>query len=257
MSNVFIENATLQNIANAIRNKTGKTETMLPAEMPAEIESIETGGGYEQGYEDGKNSVIPFERYADTITFNNLNLFGKESVLFDLDNATSLAYFYSPVYENNTVKHITINCPKKISSLRSAFNGTSTYDRTLEHITLNVDTSNCSWWIDVFCRMQALKIIDGEPLNPINVNGNGFARITQNSNNIEEIRFVKESIKQSISFDNCANLSDLSRQSIIDGLADLTGQTEQTLTVHKTVGEKLTDEQKATITAKNWGLVLK
>lgn len=232
------------------------TVQILPQQIKGEIKPTVASSGeeYTKGYEDGKNSVIPFERYADTITFNNLNLFGKENVVFDLDNANSLAYFYSPVYENNTVKHITINCPKKISSLRSAFSGTSTYDKTLEHITLNVDTSESSWWIDTFYRMYALKIIDGTPLNPIKVNGNGFQRFVQNSNALEEIRFAEKSIKQNISFANCANLSDLSAQSIIDGLADLTGQTAQTLTVHKTVGEKLTEEQKATITAKNWTL---
>lgn len=43
--------------------------------------------------------------------------------------------------------------------------------------------------------------------------------------------------------------------SIIEALKDLTGQTAQTLTLHKTVGGKLTDAQKAVITAKNWTLV--
>ena len=57
-----------------------------------------------------------------------------------------------------------------------------------------------------------------------------------------------------ISFSSSSKLSDASVQSIIDHLADLTGQTAQTLTFHKTVGDKLTDTQKATITAKNWTL---
>ena len=32
-------------IANAIRSKTGKTETIKPVDMATEIESIQTGGG--------------------------------------------------------------------------------------------------------------------------------------------------------------------------------------------------------------------
>jgi hypothetical protein len=44
-------------------------------------------------------------------------------------------------------------------------------------------------------------------------------------------------------------------QSIIDHLKDLTGQTPQKLTFHATAGGKLTDVQKAAITAKNWTLV--
>lgn len=54
---------------------------------------------------------------------------------------------------------------------------------------------------------------------------------------------------------NSSKLSDTSIQNIIDCLADLTGSTSQTLTLHATVGAKLTDEQKATITSKNWTLV--
>lgn len=49
-------------------------------------------------------------------------------------------------------------------------------------------------------------------------------------------------------------LTTASVQSIIDHLKDLTGATTQTLTLHADVGAKLTDEQKATITAKNWTL---
>ena len=62
-------------------------------------------------------------------------------------------------------------------------------------------------------------------------------------------------IGKSISFPLSVLLTDVSVQSIIDHLADLTGQTAQTLTFHATVGGTLTAEQKATITAKNWTLV--
>lgn len=220
----------------------------------------ESGGGsgdYEQGYEDGKNSVVQFERYADEIRFYDLNLFGTEEIVLNLDNARSLeALFYAgPAVENKTVKHITVNCPNQIRSLRDSFCGASMYDTTLEHITLNVDTSKCQWWYRTFVRMYALKIIDGTPLNPISVNDNGFMSVFQSCSELQEVRFVANSILHGISFSSSSKLSDLSIQSIIDGLADFTGGTARTLTVHKTVGEKLTDEQKATITAKNWTLV--
>lgn len=51
-----------------------------------------------------------------------------------------------------------------------------------------------------------------------------------------------------------AELDEESVDSIITALKDLTGQTTQTLTFHATVGEKLSEEQKAVITAKNWTL---
>lgn len=58
-----------------------------------------------------------------------------------------------------------------------------------------------------------------------------------------------------ISFDSSPLLTNASVQSIIDHLRDKTGLTAPTLTFHTTVGGKLTEEQKAAITAKNWTLV--
>ena len=71
---------------------------------------------------------------------------------------------------------------------------------------------------------------------------------------LEEIRIVGQ-IDVSVSFADSGLLSDESIQSIIDALADRTGATALTLTLHATVGGKLTAEQKAAITAKNWTLV--
>lgn len=56
MSKVSIERNTLTAIADAIRDKTGSTDTMTPGEMPGQIYSITTGGG---------------EEYDGTIVFEN------------------------------------------------------------------------------------------------------------------------------------------------------------------------------------------
>lgn len=89
----------------------------------------------------------------------------------------------------------------------------------------------------------------------INFKGVTYARSTfEGCTALEEIRIVG-TINLSVSFANSALLSDLSTQSVIGGLADLTGQAAKTLTLHATVGNKLTAAQKATITAKNWALV--
>jgi hypothetical protein len=76
-----------------------------------------------------------------------------------------------------------------------------------------------------------------------------------NMQKLEDVALVPNTLKLGISFSGSPELSDASIQSIIDGLADLTGQTAQTLTLHKTVGAKLTEAQKDTITEKNWTLV--
>lgn len=43
MANVLIEEATMTSIGNSIRSKTGKSALILPADMPGEIDGIETG----------------------------------------------------------------------------------------------------------------------------------------------------------------------------------------------------------------------
>ena len=45
MSTLLIQSGTLDDIADAIRAKTGKVASMTPLEMPDEIESISGGGG--------------------------------------------------------------------------------------------------------------------------------------------------------------------------------------------------------------------
>lgn len=67
---------------------------------------------------------------------------------------------------------------------------------------------------------------------------------------IEDIEFVPNTIKVNVRF-NSKKLTEKSRQSIIDGLADLTGSASQTITLDQTKS-LLTDAQKAQIAAKNW-----
>ena len=86
-------------------------------------------------------------------------------------------------------------------------------------------------------------------------NATAVANMFLSTSGLKRITFVPGCIKLSLSFAQSKLLEDTAIQSIIDGLADLTGQTQQTLTLHNAVGSKLTDEQKATLTAKNWNLV--
>ena len=80
---------------------------------------------------------------------------------------------------------------------------------------------------------------------------NAFVGCTE----LKRISFVAGCINVNISFSNSSKLDDASIQSIIDGLADLTGKSAKTLTLHATVGAKLTQAQKDAISAKNWTLV--
>lgn len=93
-----------------------------------------------------------------------------------------------------------------------------------------------------------LKVADG-------ITKNVFENAFSGCYALREVRFAQSTILNAISFANSSKLSDASIQSVIDGLTDLTGAATQTLSFHKDVGAKLTPEQKAAITAKNWTLV--
>ena len=79
--------------------------------------------------------------------------------------------------------------------------------------------------------------------------------VFQNCRELIDLTIVSGTFGTSLSLANSPLLSDASIQSVIDALADLTGATAQTLTLHNDTGNKLTEEQKSTITAKNWTLV--
>lgn len=62
-------------------------------------------------------------------------------------------------------------------------------------------------------------------------------------------------LKTSISFEQSTNLDRASLRALINGLADLTGQTTQTLTIGATLMAKLTNEDIAVAVSKNWTIV--
>lgn len=121
-----------------------------------------------------------------------------------------------------------------------------------------IDLSECyfplSNWYMTFTGCYALEEIIGE-LSDSRMYAANFQNTFSGCYKLREVRFAKDAIFKTIVISSSGELSDASTQSIIDGLADLTGQTAQTLTFHKDVGGRLTQAQKAAISAKNWTLV--
>ena len=230
-------------IADAIRAKTGGTEKLGLDAMVAGIGEVYEAGDY--------------SRYATSIVFADWNLFGKPEVEVTLhDSLTSWAGIFRQSNINTTVTHLTVNSdalPVNTNDVfRMADNNTS--DVTLKQLTLNVDLSQSTNMGNMFRGMRRMKVIDGTPINCSAVTV-AMAYSFYLCNSLEEVRFEPGTIYVSISFNTSTSLSAETIQSIIDGLADLTGATAQTLTFNRSVEQKLTDAQKATITAKNWTLV--
>ena len=206
----------------------------------------------------GGGSGEDYLHYAQTVQYIRRDLIDQKEITVNLNTANTLQNLFRfdgfSEAANKKVEHITVNCPNAVTSVGSVFHATSPNDTVLKRITFNVNTSKATFVTNMFRGCEALDTIDGTPLD--------FSSMVDTQINflnlctsLVDIRFVPNTIPVAISFTSTQKLSAESIQSIIDGLADLTGGTAQTLTLHATVGGKLTDEQKATITAKNWTLV--
>lgn len=201
----------------------------------------------------GGSSGVDLGKLCTEIKFESLNIFDKSEVVLDLDNATSLRDIFaipSNIHsaQNTTVEHITINCKKTITDMYRAFYCYYNNDNTLKQITLNVDTGNLEAFNNVFVGCKALETIDGTPFNFSN--SKTFTQTFRLCSALKDFRVLANSIYYSISVSECTYLSTDTIQSIIDGLADLTGGTAQTLTFHKDV--KLLQSQVDSANAKGW-----
>lgn len=195
-----------------------------------------------------------YSQYASNINFNNLNVFDKSEISIYLKHIKRIgSVFTQNVEKNTTVEHITLKTEQKLEFANAIFYTVSAYiDEYLKHITLYIDTSEVLNMSNIFSGLKALEVVDGEPLDFSSATNIGS--ILNGCLSLKEFRVKKESIKVSFPCSNAQSLSDESIQSIIDGLADLTGQEAQTITFHSTVKDKLTEEQITQIISKNWTL---
>lgn len=244
MAKKLYEESNIQAIADAIRAKTGSASTMKVSEFASEISSISGGGG----------GGIDYTAHCDLINFTSLDFVGQPSVTFNLPKCTRLDKFWStPNNEvpNTTIEHLTINGAKPTSMSSFISRDYNVRDTVLKRVTLNIDTSNVTNFAYAFTHLMALETIDGNPLDlsKATVLSGMFSSINYE---MVDVRFVANSIKVSLSLSACSKLSDATIQSIVDGLADLSGQTRQTITFHKDLESRVTPNQKQAIDAKNW-----
>lgn len=209
MSKVFIEESTLDDIANAIQKQEGSTEKIPPLEMPARIEAL--GGG------------LALETKVREINFPSLNVLGKSDATINLDSATrlsSLFYVENDADINTTVEHLTINCPNQVTTLNDAVNGKK--DATLKRITLNVDTSAADRMRYAFAGNTVLEIIDGTPIDVSNVTvGSYLGGMFEGCYGLVFVRF-KGTIQTNISFNRS---TDLDKGGIVNVFSCLSDET--------------------------------
>lgn len=241
MAKIMTDSKHYTDIATAIREKTGSTEQMKPSEMPEHIRSIQADSGEDMWqYVTTLSQTFQFVAFPDgyELTVNVPNLSADRDLGNIIAGATGL-------------RKVTIKCGREDTVLRSYFAFASC--QSVEEIDLSqfcetevVRAAKTQYMFYGAAKLKTIRCVFD--LSQSTDNADMFL----SANSIENVAFVPLSIKASISFANSPNLTDASRQSIVDGLADLTGQTAQTLTLHATVGAKLTEAQRATIAAKNW-----
>ncbi len=234
----------LSAIGNAIREKTGKEELLTLEQMPEEIAGISGGG--EMDY-------IGNLQYA----FQDTDFGGIDFVISvgAKTGAIHSSAFDSAFRGATGLKSLTINCGfKAVSNVSFAnFLRGNGGDETLKTLDLSglfnvIKPTSLLRWLDY--KSGLIAILGEIDMSACTNTSSAF----QSASSLETIRIKKGTLNVSINFAVSSSLTDASVQSIIDGLADLTGGTAQTLTLHSAVKGKLTDSQIAAITNKNWNL---
>ena len=222
---------TLNDIGNAIREKTGGTELIPLKEMAGAIKNIVSGQNLFE-YATQPTNVYTSSPFPDGSEFEiNLPIVTNITGLFwatkglkkitvkgnDAGNLVMIDYAFRELPSVETVDLSGFNC--KVKRANQVFY----LSRKLKNILGVLDFSEAAAYNNPFLYCEAL----------------------------EEVRFKTNSIKFSISFVHSSKLSAESVQSIIAALSIV--ETAQTLTLHSSI--VLTDEQKAQISSKNWTLV--
>ncbi len=207
---------------------------------------------YNAGYEKGKSesvSGMTMANYASEIKFRSDDWATSDTVVLDMPNLSTMNRMFSD-FDFMTIKHLTINSNTPITNLQYAF-GASVGNSILKTIVLNIDTSECTAFGQMLFKTNVRRI-EGNPIDFSSATSIG--RVIAYDYSVEYFRVVPNTIKLDVNFGHCGVLDDGTIQSVIDGLADLTDGTAQTLTLHADVIAKLTDEQLTAIAQKNWNV---
>lgn len=141
-----------------------------------------------------------------------------------------------------------LNCSTANTAAQHMFSSNITITDTKVPIIVNGSNANA-----IFYGATKLKIVRELQLTNANTS---VSSMFANCESLENITITGTGkIASACDISDSSKLSSASVDSIIEHLKDLTGATALKLTLNSTVGNKLTEDQKASITAKNWTLV--
>lgn len=249
MPDYIIDGAILADIADAVRAKTGETEPIIPEEMAAKL--LNTEDDYERGYAEGYEEGRDIWNYVRSIAgaFQNNTFPTGTNFVLNIPNlliSVNTGSFNYTFRSTTGLESITLKCTTR----GVAMNAHGAFSRCSDLKFLDLSEFNTTFGpsTDVFYHCTRLEEIRGEIENTTTIWTLWFASCVK----LREVRFKANSIKGDLNISGSPLLSAESVQSIVDGLADMTGGTSYKLTLHADVKAKLTEEQLATIAAKNW-----
>lgn len=193
---------------------------------------------YNKGYEDGKaegGGTWDFTKYLTSMQLNASVVEITDNIYFDLSAfGTGLNYFASNV--PFSCEKITVKLSDNTTSIQGAFsNFVNVAQDKLKEIEIIGSTGGITSFSSTFCRTNLERITSEIDFSSCTYNHNCFF----NATSLKELRIKPNSIKISISFSSSSDLTDESINSIVNGYADMTGQTAPVLTVHATVKSKI------------------
>lgn len=279
-------------IADAIREKAGTDKPYTPDEMPlgvAHAYGVGTADGYNVGMEDGtvQGKYVANQWWIDLIKDKtDLNYFFKGGQFetlpegLDFSHVTTMSQTFMGCSKIKQLPHINTT---KCTNLPYVLSGVGSYSGTImEEVSIdvrsaketeqmassinarklklvgNLSTATSVANIVAFSSIQEIRAYEDESMAveiPIDLSNNTRNSAFSNASAIKYFRVAPGSIKVTQNIAKANLLEDGTIQSIIDGLADLTGAAAQTLTLHAEVGANLTQAQKDAVSAKNWTLV--
>ena len=208
-------------------------------------------GGYERGYAKGYEEGRDIWNYVRSISgaFQNNTFPAGTNLVLNVPNLSlsvnegNLNY----TFRNTTgLESITLKCTTRGVAMHA--HGAFSRCSNLRFLDLSEFNTTFGVSTDVFYSCTSLEEIRGEIENTTTNWTLWFTSCVK----LREVRFKANSIKGAFNIEQSPLLSAESVQSIVDGLADMTGGTSYKLTLHAEVKAKLTEEQLATIAAKNW-----
>jgi hypothetical protein len=264
MSKIFVEDTEMRDIADAIREKNGTENTYKPSEMPQAIKDIESGGEFiGVKYSDfDKEHVYYLPKTADARLL--------EPWIQEDSNGICCTFglFSNSSITNNNNKHYalrTVYMPSGITQLSSTFKNCANLVNIIGDLSSVVRTNsafvNCKALTEL-PYMPDLEYLEHQSFAYcVSLTSITFYKVLTSwvSNaltgctNIETINLV-DGWNTSIYAQHCPKLTSECVNNMINCLADMAGQNARIIQFHADVKAKLTDDQIAQITNKNWTL---